>query len=188
MELVPFADLYLVAAPGAVMTPRPATEGIVTAAVTHIGGRQARVADVGTGSGAIALAVASACPTADVWATDTSVSAVEVARLNARRLGLAERVRVEHCDLLGPAPGRFDVVAANLPYLPASLASERPELAGEPHDALFAPGDGLEPYRRLVDAAEPVLAEDGVLLLQLHRELITARREELPALRLALAA
>ena len=188
MELVPFADLYLAAAPGAVMTPRPTTEELVAAAVSHIGGRPARVADIGTGSGAIALAVAAACPAADIWATDTSVSAVELARLNARRLGLAERVQVERCDLLGPAPGRFDVVAANLPYLPASLEAERPELAGEPHDALFSAGDGLGPYRRLVDAAEPVLAEDGVVLIQLHRELITARRDELPELRLALAA
>ena len=188
MELVPFADLYLAAAPGAVMIPRPATEGLVAAAVSHIGARPARVADVGTGSGAIALAVAAACPAADVWATDTSASAVELARLNARRLGLDERVRVEQCDLLGPASGRFDVVAANLPYLPASLADDRPELAGDPHDAMFAPGDGLDPYRRLVEAAEPVLTDDGVLLMQLHRELVTARREELSSLRLALAA
>lgn len=188
MELVPFADLYLAAAPGLVMTPRSATEGIVAAAVRHVGARPARVADVGTGSGAIALAVAAACPAADVWATDTSASAVELARLNARRLGLEGRVQVEQCDLLGPASGSFDVVAANLPYLPLNIADERPELAGEPRDALFAPGDGLDAYRRLVDAAGLVLADDGVLLLQLHRELVTARPDELPDLRLALAA
>ena len=165
------------------MTPRAATEHLVERAVAHLGDRHARVADVGTGSGAIAVAVAAGAPNARVFATDSSGSAVALARANVRRNGLDDRVTVHHGDLLAPVPGSIDVVVANLPYLPASAAAHYPDLAGEPADAVFAGGDGLEPYRRLLTACEERLSDDGAVFLQLRRRVLGAKRNELPALR-----
>ncbi|HXV03637.1 MAG TPA: class I SAM-dependent methyltransferase, partial [Gaiellaceae bacterium] len=141
----------------------------------------ARVCDVGTGSGAIAIAIARACPEALVWATDTSRYAVALARANVRRHGLDGRVVVEHGDLLDPVPGQLDVIVANLPYLPLELAAQRPELAAEPPEAVFAAGDGLDPYRRLLAAAPERLVPDGRLLIQLHRRVHSFSRSALDA-------
>ncbi len=187
MGEVTFSNLRLATAPGLVMTPRAATEQLVAAARAHIGNRAARVVDVGTGSGAVAIAVACACPHADVWATDTSVEAVRLARANVRRHRMAHRVHVRHGNLLEPVDGPFDVILANLPYVPASTAVDHPELEREPFDAVFAAGDGLGPYRRLVDAAARRLTAGGVLLFQLDRRLVAARRHELPRLEAALS-
>jgi release factor glutamine methyltransferase len=181
-----FSGLALMSAPGRVMIPRRATERLAAAAVARVGGRRARVAHVGTGSGAIAVAVASACPHAAVWATDTSFPALALARANVRRHGLEARVFVRHGDLLDSVPGLLDVVVANLPYIPASTETQHPDLRGEPFAAVFAPGDGLGAYRRLVDAATTRLAADGVLLLQLDGRLVAATRRELPTLRASL--
>lgn len=183
-----FNALQLLTSPGRVMTPRATTEQLVAAARVHIGDRASRVVDVGTGSGAIAIAIAIACPHAEVWATDTSADAVVLARANVRRYRLGDRVFVRHGDLLAPVDGRFDVIAANLPYVPASAAADYPELKAEPFDGVFAAGDGLEAYLRLVDAATARLSPGGILLLQLDRRLVAARRNELPALQAALAA
>jgi release factor glutamine methyltransferase len=178
MDDVTFNGLTLVCEPGRVMTPRPATEELVAAACACIGDRPARVADVGTGSGAIAVAVASACPNAEVWATDSNPFAVDLARRNVCLHGLEDRIFVRRSDLLAGVPAPLDLVVANLPYLPAAAAAQYPDLAGEPPDAVFAPGDGLDPYRRLAEAARAWLASDGELLLQLHRRpLVTARAE-----------
>lgn len=168
------------------MTPRPASEQLVAAAAARVGPRPARIADVGTGSGAIAIAIATVCPRAEVWATDSSRCAVALARENVRRHRLKGRVVVRRGDLLGPVPGLLDLIVANLPYVAASTAADHPELEREPFAAVFAPGDGLEPYRRLIDTAPARLAENGVLVLQLHRRVVVAGRAELPALRAAL--
>jgi methylase of polypeptide subunit release factors len=80
----------------------------------------------------------------------------------------------------------LDMIVANLPYLAASTAADHPDLEGEPFAAVYAAGDGLEPYRRLVDTATARLTEDGILLLQLYRRVVVASRYELPALRAAL--
>ena len=185
---VTFSGLQLVAAPGRVVTPRATSEQLVAAARAHIGEGGSRVVDVGTGSGAVAIAIAIACPRAEVWATDSSADAVLLARGNVRRYRLGDRVSIRHGDLLAPVEGRFDVIAANLPYMPASAAADYPELEAEPFDAVFAAGDGLEPYRRLVEAAITRLSDSGVLLLQLDRRLVAARWSELPALHTAFAA
>jgi release factor glutamine methyltransferase len=183
MDTVTFNGLALLTAPGRVMTPRAASEQLVEAACARLAGRPARVADVGTGSGAIAVAIANRCPNVEVWATDISRSAVALARANVRRHGLEARVLVRHGDLLTPVPGLVDLIVANLPYLPASTAARHPDLASEPAAAVFAAGDGLEPYRRLVDAAARRLTEGGGLLLQLDRRVLEASRSQLPALR-----
>jgi release factor glutamine methyltransferase len=185
MSHVTFYGLELACAPGRVMTPRATTEQLVEAALRALGPRRARVVDVGTGSGAIAVALATAAPQLDVWATDTSACAVELARENVRLHGLERRVHVRLGDLLEPVPGPVDLIVANLPYLPASSAAAHPELAVEPALAVYAPGDGLGPYRRLLAAAEPRLTDDGSVIFQLHREPIVVARAELP---LALAA
>jgi release factor glutamine methyltransferase len=168
------------------MTPRPASEQLVAAAAARVGARRVRIADVGTGSGAIAIAIATVCPRAEVWATDASPYAVALTRANVRRHQLQDRVVVRRGDLLDPVPGLLDVIVANLPYLAASTAADHPELEREPFPAVFSAGDGLEPYRRLIDRTSERLTSYGVLILQLHRRVLVARAAEVPALRAAL--
>jgi release factor glutamine methyltransferase len=161
-----FYDLPLETAPGRVFTPRPTTEQLVDAALERIDGVPLRVADVGTGSGAIAVALAAKKPNVEVWATDTNEDAVELARANAKRLGVADRVHVLHGDLLEPLREPVDLILANLPYLPESQHDSRYD--EEPDDAVYAPGDdGLDTYRRLLDACrDGKLKTGGSVLLQ----------------------
>jgi release factor glutamine methyltransferase len=121
-----FYDLPLLAAPGKVFTPRPSTERLVDEALERIDGVPIRVADVGTGSGAVAIALAVNRPQVEVWATDTSAAAVELARENARLHGVADRVHVLQGDLLEPIPHPVDLIVANLPYLPAEMHRPTP--------------------------------------------------------------
>jgi HemK-like putative methylase len=182
MQEVTFNGLPLAARPGRVMTPRPAAGQLVAAAVDSVGSRPARVVDVGTGTGAIGVAIAEAAPAARVDATDTSPYAVQLARANVQRHGLGDRVSVRHGDLLDPVPGPIDLVVANLPYLPAADAGLYPDLASEPASAVFASGDGLGPYRRLLAACATRLDDDGVVIIQLHREVLEATVADLHAL------
>jgi release factor glutamine methyltransferase len=164
------------------MTPRPATEALVDRALELAGGGAARVADVGTGSGAIAVALALLAPRLEVWATDTSLAAVQLATANVERLGLDERVFILEGDLLEPVPGELDLVVANLPYLPVREAAAHPELVGEPLAAVYATGDGLGPLSRLFEQAHSRLGEGGVVVYQYRGEVFEARREELALL------
>jgi release factor glutamine methyltransferase len=125
-----------------VLVPRPETEHVVEAALALPFG--VRVVDVGTGSGAIALALKDERPDLDVWATDVSLDALEVARANAARLGLA--VRFVHGDLLAGVED-FDAVVSNPPYVKPDEAVS-PEVAFEPRGAVY--GDVFE---RLIEAA-----------------------------------
>lgn len=179
MTGTPFSGIRLLSAPGEVMVPRPATEALVDVAAELIGERPARVADVGTGSGAIAVALALRAPNARIWATDTSAAAVKLARANVAGYELGDRIDVQHADLLDDVPAGLDLVVANLPYLPDGLRDERPELASEPADACFAPGDGLVHYRRLLAAAPSKLRPDGALAIQLHRRVLVWDAAEL---------
>ena len=185
MSEAPFCGLRLLVEPGKVMTPRPTTEALVEAAVQRIADRPALVADVGTGSGAVAVAIASRAPNARIWATDTSASAVRLARANVCRHGLGDRVSVVHGDLLDGSPAGLDLVVANLPYVAIGLQADRPELAEEPPEAVFAAGDGLGPYRRLVQACESALQPDGFLAIQFHGQVVGTHASELSALTLA---
>lgn len=177
-----FNGLSLGTRPGRVMTPRPTSERLVAEALDRLGTAPARVVDVGTGSGAIAVAIATAAPDAHVFATDTSRCAVALARANVRLHGLSDRVTVCHGDLLEPVPGPIDLVVANLPYLPIGDAARYPDLAGEPEAAVFAPGDGLGPYRRLLATCRERLRDDDVVAIQLHRRVLVATGGELPDL------
>jgi release factor glutamine methyltransferase len=179
-----FSGLRLLTAPGRVMTPRPATERLVERALARLGSEPRRVVDVGSGSGAIAVAVALRAPNAEVWATDVSEAAVELTRANIARYGLVQRVQTVQGDLLEAVPGDFDLVLANLPYLPERLrlASAYADLRTEPLGAVFAPADGLGPYRRLLAASEERLTESGALLIQYRRHILEATRSELCSL------
>jgi len=188
MSEIFFAGIALATAPGLVMTPRSASEQIVAAAVERIGERPARVADVGTGSGAIAVSLALAAPHAEVWASDVSAAAVLLARLNAHRHGVGDRVHVVKGNLLAPIPGKLDVIVANLPYLPRSDSGRYPDLAGDPQGAIYGDGDGLDPYRLLLASAEEKLTPTGAVVIQLHRQVLAAERENLAELARALDA
>ncbi len=181
MTATRFHGLTLLTHPGHVMTPRPATEALVDEALRWLDGR-ARIADVGTGSGAVAVALAQAAPEAEIWATDVSAAAVALAQANVQSHGLTDRVHVRQGDLLGPDPPELDLVVANLPYLPRRHQALYPDLANEPEEALFAGGDGLGPYRRLFAASAERLAQDGGLVLQIHRTIVAGGRDELAAL------
>ena len=130
-----------------VLIPRPETELLVNLALEL---QPARVLDVGTGSGAIALAVADELPDCEVTGTDTSPGALEVARANAARIGLAERVRFVEGTL--PENGSFDLILANLPYVAErDWPSLQPEVTQwEPREALLAGPDGLDAYRAFI--------------------------------------
>jgi release factor glutamine methyltransferase len=141
-----------------VLIPRPETELLVELALEL---RPARVLDVGTGSGAIALAVADELPGCAVTATDTSTGALEVARANAQRLGLAERVEFTEGSL--PSGGSFDLVLANLPYVAErDWPSLQPEVTQwEPREALLAGPDGLDAYRAFIPACGRAFPSTG---------------------------
>jgi release factor glutamine methyltransferase len=155
-----------------VLIPRPDTETAVEQALAVLDARTAegpaRVADIGTGSGAIALALAKARPTAEVFAVDVSPDALAVARANGERLGLA--VTFLEGSLVGPLQGLppFDLIVANLPYVRTDdIAGLAVEVQGEPRLALDGGPDGLLLVRRLVAEAPAALAPGGSLVLEI---------------------
>ena len=152
-----------------VLVPRPDTETLVEAALAHLPkGHPARVLDVGTGSGAIAVAIAKSRPQATVWATDISEPALQIAAANAERNGV--KVVFGHGSLLDPVAGEapFDLITANLPYIPsADIKGLAVEVKREPLLALDGGPSGLEIIRQLAAQAPRHLAAGGWLLLEL---------------------
>jgi len=145
-----------------VLIPRPETETLVEAILAS-GARL--VADIGTGSGAIAVALATRSPACRVIATDISQAALAVARANVAAHGVADRVELRQGDLLAPIRERLDAVAANLPYLTDASVEEgtreRSSLAFEPRSAVLAGADGLALIRRAIADLPRVLAPGG---------------------------
>lgn len=172
-----FHGLTFLTDPGRVFTPRPATENLVDAALERIGSGPARIADIGTGSGAIAITLALQVPTVEVWASDTCGNALMLASRNADRLGA--QVHLVHGDLLEGIPHDLDLIVANLPY----LAPGTPGYDDEPSKAVFSTGDGLDHYRRLLAGAADHLSDTGGIVIQFDGEVLEAERSELPWLR-----
>ena len=154
-----------------VLSPRPETETLVEAALERLPGRQGTPAilDVGTGSGAIALALAVERPGAAVTATDICPRALQIARANADKLLLSERLRFVEGDLFSAVPGeQFDLVVSNPPYVARRGAGELPpELAHEPEVALFGGDDGFAVASRLVAGVWDALTPGGVFAVEL---------------------
>jgi release factor glutamine methyltransferase len=157
-----------------VLIPRPETELLVEEALRAIAGVNGpAIADVGTGSGCIAVAIACERPGATVYALDLSGGALAVARSNATRHGTRNRIRFIQADLLaafgGESAGAFDAIVSNPPYLPEQeLEALQSEVARyEPRVALAAGPDGLAFYRRLLREAPPLLKPDGRLIMEL---------------------
>jgi release factor glutamine methyltransferase len=155
-----------------VLIPRPDTETLVEAVLSRLPEHEAKrsLLDLGTGSGAIALALATALPGAQLVASDVSAAALALARQNAEALGLAGRVRFLAGDGFAAVAGeRFDAVVSNPPYLSSAEAGGlAPELRHEPALALFADGgDGTALLRRIIAEAGPRLRPGGLLALEL---------------------
>ena len=168
-----FYSLSLAVGPG-VLIPRPETEGLVDAVLdagrTLLQERsRITIVDVGTGSGAIALAVAKHLPAPRVLATDSSVAALAVADLNAKRLRLAGRVTFLPGDLLNPVDGPADLIAANLPYIPTRVWEELPPeiREHEPRSALDGGPDGLRVIDRLLGQLPGKLSPGGRIVLEI---------------------
>ena len=161
----PFHGLMLQVTP-ATLIPRPDTEALVDWTLELLDARPGHplVVDLGTGSGAIALAVKAACPRAQVAAVDVSADALAVASANGERLGLA--IAWRQGSWFEPLAGRrFDLVVSNPPYI-AVDDPHLPALRHEPITALTPGGDGLADLRALIDAAPQHLAPGGWLLLE----------------------
>ena len=162
-----------------VLDPRPDTETLVDWALHVIAQLPSpRIADLGTGSGAIALALQSQRPTAQVLAVDASEGALAVAQANAQRLGLP--VRFQHGNWLDGITGLFDAIVSNPPYIPA----HDPHLAAlthEPLQALASGADGLDDLRTLIAQAPEHLAPGGWLLLEHGHDQANAVRALLQA-------
>jgi len=196
-----FWGLDLIVSP-AVLIPRPETEHVVEAVLKLIardGSKQSqeqdqeprtgvstppglRIVDVGTGSGAIALALAKELPTAEIHATDISEEALQVARTNAARLDLRPRIKFHQEDLLtGLPPASFDFVVSNPPYVGESEEdSVQLEVRKfEPRNAVFAGPTGLEVIERLIPQAETVLRPGGWLVLEISGTIAEAARQRL---------
>jgi release factor glutamine methyltransferase len=149
----------------AVLVPRPETEELVERLLKDLPASPARILDIGTGSGAIALAVKKARPDCVVEASDRSEAALTVARANAAALGL--EIVVHLGDLAAALSGPFDAIAANLPYVgERERAQCDPELAFEPAEALFAGEDGMREIARLAADLPRLLAPEGVAWLE----------------------
>ena len=152
----------------AVLVPRSDTEALVESALARLAAdAPARVADVGTGSGAVAIALARKRPELTVVATDVSPTAAAVARRNVARYDLAARVQVVVTDLLADVPGPFDLVVSNPPYVADGDPRVEPGVRRfEPAGALFAGPDGLAVIRRLLAEVPALLVPGGALLVE----------------------
>jgi release factor glutamine methyltransferase len=155
-----------------VLIPRPESELLVETAIefarSPVTGSPPIIADVGTGSGAIALSLAKNLPTARVYATDLSATALEVASINRARHGLTDRVILLQGNLLEPLPEAVDVMVTNLPYVTeAELEETATELHFEPLIALHGGPDGLEQVRLLLQQAQSKGQPRSCLLLEI---------------------
>jgi len=159
-----------------VLIPRPETELLVESAIKWLQDfpDRRRIADVGMGCGCIAICIADKVQDARILATDISMQALRVAAGNAHKLGVAERIDFLNCDILPPprkapaAGSRFDMVCANLPYIPSLELRQLRVFRQEPALALDGGPDGLDPIRSLLDIVPDWLSPGGLVLLEIE--------------------
>ena len=159
-----------------VLIPRPETELLVEKAIAWLQASAVRrtVADVGTGSGVIAVSIALNVPDVQILATDISLEALEVARQNAIKFDVIDRIDFVQCDLLPyhidslPTESHFDLICANLPYIPTDTLRQLPIFGREPSLALDGGPDGLDLIRRLLTMAPRWLAPNGMMLMEIE--------------------
>jgi len=159
-----------------VLIPRPETELLVEKAIVWLQQSPVRrtVADIGTGSGAIAVSIAANIPDAYILATDISAEALGVAKNNASKFHVERRIEFVQCDLLPALPEsfsteqHFDLICANLPYIPTGTLRSLPIYGREPTLALDGGADGLDLFRRLMKIAPDWLAPNALILLEIE--------------------
>ncbi|PKB82347.1 MAG: protein-(glutamine-N5) methyltransferase, release factor-specific [SAR202 cluster bacterium Io17-Chloro-G9] len=166
----------------AVLIPRPETETLVEHALfmsmMGMESTELVIADVGTGTGAIAISLAIHLPAARIYALDNYDDVLDVASYNIRAHNVSDRITLAKGDLLEPLPEPVDIVAANLPYLPSErISTLQPEVQKEPRAALDGGADGLDLVRRLLSQAGGKLKEHGLILLELDPEQVPAVEE-----------
>lgn len=151
-----------------VLVPRQDTEMLLERALAFARGHPSRIVDVGTGSGILGISLALELPLARVVLIDRSADALAVAKANARRHAVDERISLVHGDLLTGLGGPVDLVVANLPYVPSDEIDRlQPEVRREPRLALDGGPDGLEVYRRLFVEAPSMLSRRGALFAEI---------------------
>ena len=166
------------------LIPRPETEYLIELLHTkYLNKEPTRILDLGTGSGAIAVALLSAFPNATVVAVDKSVPALELAAENAEAAGVSERIRCLQSDWFENVEGTFELILANSPYLTAEeMESAEPEVVKyEPRTALFGGTDGLDDLNRIVDEGLSYLVDGGMLVLETgikHHTVLMKRAED----------
>ena len=162
-----------------VLIPRPETELLTERAIAWLQSsaptrKRRSIADIGTGSGCIAISIAIHVPDSKIVATDISPAALEVARRNAQKFHVAHQIEFIECDILPQsvdfftASERFDLICANLPYIPTSKLQSLPIYGREPTLALDGGPDGLDPYHKLFKLAPDWLTPDGRMLLEVE--------------------
>jgi release factor glutamine methyltransferase len=166
----------------AVLIPRPETEGLVEQALfmalMGMESTELTIADVGTGSGAIAINLAIHLPSAKIYAVDVEDAVLDVAAYNVRVHSVADRVSLAIGDLLDAVPEPVDLIVANLPYIPTDrIPTLQPEVQQEPVLALDGGPDGLDLVRRLLTQSEDKLNSHGIILLELDPEQIPVVQE-----------
>jgi release factor glutamine methyltransferase len=175
----------------AVLIPRPETEHVIETVLHLINGGRApspgtRIVDVGTGSGCVALALAKELPEAEIHGTDVSLAALEVARANAARHQLENKIQFHETDLLeGLEPASFDFVVSNPPYVGESEQDQvQLEVRKfEPRNAVFAGPTGLEVIERLIPQAQSVLRPGGWLIMEMSGTIAEGVKNLLPSWR-----
>jgi release factor glutamine methyltransferase len=156
----------------AVLIPRPETEHLVESVLQRLPHNQPlRIADIGTGSGAIAIALAVHLPQAQITALDLSTEALKIAQANAETHAVADRITFLQSDLLAAVASEspYDAIVSNPPYIPETdCPTLHPEVRDhEPHTALFSGSEGLDIYRRLIPQARALLKPNGLIALEI---------------------
>ncbi len=157
-----------------VLIPRPETELVVDCAIYHAK-QHASIIDIGTGSGAIAIAIKYNRPDCTVWATDLSISALKVAKQNATTILGKQKIKFLHSDLFSSLPPmKFDVIVSNPPYINPDIYSQlQKDIHYEPKEALLAPDKGFGIIKALIENAHHSLSDDGFVIIEIGEDLST---------------